>query len=149
MPEELDRKVRLAVYRHFAAAGTAPGPDELATAVGAAEPDVEASLRRLSEAHLLVLHPDGAPRIWMAQPFSAVPTAFRVEAGGRSYFGNCIWDALGIPALLAADGVVSTGCADCGEPLELRVTAGRLEDDDGVAHFAVPAAHWWEDIGHT
>src|SRR5437667_11759339 len=34
--------------------------------------------------------------LWRAAPFSAVPTAFPVKVGDRSYYGNCIWDALGI-----------------------------------------------------
>ena len=46
--------------------------------------------------------------IWMANPFSAVPTDFKVTSRGRTYFGNCIWDALGIPAILGADGLVET-----------------------------------------
>jgi hypothetical protein len=33
----------------------------------------------------------------MLNPFSAVETPHRVEAGGRSWFANCAWDALGIP----------------------------------------------------
>jgi hypothetical protein len=36
----------------------------------------------------------------MANPFSAVPTPFLVRSGDRSWYGNCIWDALGIPAML-------------------------------------------------
>ena len=133
-----DDAARLAVYRHFAEHGTAPASED----VGAE------ALQRLADARLLVLR-TGTTEILMAQPFSAVPTAFRVEVGGRSYFGNCIWDALGIPALLGSDGVVRTGCADCGDPIDLHVEDGRLVETGGVAHFAVPAARWWEDIGHT
>ena len=33
--------------------------------------------------------------------------------------------------------------------MRLRVEAGELIDGDGLAHFAVPAAHWWDDIGFT
>jgi hypothetical protein len=36
----------------------------------------------------------------MAMPLSAIPTPFQVEVGGRHFFGNCIWDALGIVAML-------------------------------------------------
>ena len=126
---------RVAIYRCFVETGRAP------------EGLPADTLWRLADERLLVLRPDGA-EIWMAQPFSAVPTPFRVECAGRSYFGNCIWDALGIPALVEADGTVCTACADCGDPLELRVEGGRLLDG-GVAHFAVPAARWWDDIGYT
>jgi hypothetical protein len=33
--------------------------------------------------------------------------------------------------------------------MELRVEGGELGEGDGVAHFAVPAARWWDDIGFT
>ena len=132
---ESDADVRVAVYRHFVETGRAPED---------VPPD---ALRRLADDRLLVLRPDSA-EIWMAQPFSAVPTPFRVECAGRSYHANCVWDALGIPALVGADGTVHAACADCGEAMELRVEGGRLLDG-GVAHFAVPAARWWDDIGYT
>jgi hypothetical protein len=32
--------------------------------------------------------------------------------------------------------------------MQLEVERGELHAD-GVAHFAVPAAHWWDDIGFT
>jgi hypothetical protein len=58
----------------------------------------------MHEAHMLVLEPTG--EILMANPFSAVPTPFLAEVGGRRWFGNCIWEALGIIATLHADGRV-------------------------------------------
>jgi hypothetical protein len=51
--------------------------------------------------------------------------------------------------MLGTDARIETTCADCGEPLELLVRGGSLEPVDWVAHFAVPAARWWDDIGHT
>ena len=42
-----------------------------------------------------------------------------------------------------------TSCPDCEEPMEFRVEGGELLSGDGVAHFAVPARHWWDDIGYT
>jgi Alkylmercury lyase len=44
----------------------------------------------------------------MANPFSAVPTAYRVHAAGQWWYGNCAWDALGICAALRTDGRVET-----------------------------------------
>jgi Alkylmercury lyase len=52
-------------------------------------------------------------------------------------------------AMLGGDGTVSTQCADCGEPMELSVQDGVLQEHEGVAHFAVPARGWWDDIGYT
>jgi hypothetical protein len=47
------------------------------------------------------------------------------------------------------DGRVETTCPDCGEPLKLEVIAGELAATEAIAHFAVPAADWWEDIVFT
>jgi hypothetical protein len=86
----------------------------------------------------------------MANPLSARPTAFRVRTvDGRSYFGTCSWDGPGVLAMLGVDGTVSTACPDCEEPLIMEIRGGELQPIDAVAHFAVPAASWWEDIGHT
>ena len=51
--------------------------------------------------------------------------------------------------MLGGTGTVSTQCADCGSQLELEVRDGVLAEPEGVAHFAVPARHWWDDIGYT
>jgi hypothetical protein len=145
----LDRDVRLAVYRKIVDKGWPPIAPEIAGGLGVATADIEASLYRLAEGHVLVLAP-GTPYVWMANPFSAIPTPFEVEVGDRRYFGNCIWDALGIPACLKTDGHIRTYCPDCSEPLSLVVRDGSLEASaEGVIHFAVPAARWWDDIGST
>ena len=48
----------------------------------------------------------------MANPFSAVPTAYRVLARDRWWYANCAWDAFGVCAALHADGRIETSCAD-------------------------------------
>jgi hypothetical protein len=145
----LDRDVRVAVYRKIVEEGQPPTAPEIAAGLEAGALDVEASLRRLADGHVLVLAP-GTPYIWMANPFSAIPTPFEVAVGDRRYFGNCIWDALGISACLDADARIRTYCPDCSEPLSLDIQDGSLESSaGGVIHFAVPAARWWDDIGST
>lgn len=85
----------------------------------------------------------------MANALSAIPTPFQVEIGGRRFFGNCIWDALGVVAMLGGAGTVTTWCPDCGEQMSVVVADNRLASGHGVVHFAVPAAQWWDDIGFT
>jgi hypothetical protein len=85
----------------------------------------------------------------MAPPLSAIPTPFRAEVGGRHFFGNCIWDALGVVAMLGGTGTVTTWCPDCHEQSSVMVADNRLASGEGVVHFAVPAARWWDDIGFT
>jgi Alkylmercury lyase len=147
--DELDLRIRNHLYASFVAGGRAHTTAETGAALGLAEPDVADAYRRLHDAHALVLHP-GTTEIRMLNPFSAVETPHRVEAGGRSWFANCAWDALGIPAALHTYGAVSSECPDCGEPLELEVRGGELvRGADLLVHFVVPARHWWDDIAFT
>jgi hypothetical protein len=96
-----------------------------------------------------VLEPD-VESIRMLNPFSVVETRHRVEADGRSWWANCAWDALGIPAALHADGRIESACPDCGQQLELEVRDGELvRGAELLVHFLVPARHWWDDIGFT
>lgn len=145
---ELDNRVRLHLYRRFIEVGAPASVAETAEALGEPEDEVARAYRRLEEGHVIVLAP-GTLNVWMANPVSAVPTPFRVETARAAFWGNCIWDALGIPAMLGVDGRISTRCPDCQEPLTLVVARGRLAEGEGVAHFAVPAAHWWDNIGYT
>jgi hypothetical protein len=145
-PSNLDGDVRLFVYRFMVDNGRPPMPVEIATGVQSNSADVEAALKRLAEAHVLVLAP-GTPYIWLANPLSALPSPYRVEAGGAKHYGICIWDALGVVAMLGDEGRVSSLCPDCGEELNLVVRKGEIEPRDYVVHYAIPAAHWWDDIG--
>lgn len=144
--QAVDTAVRLEVYRFFVDQARPPVPAGIAEAIHVDQASVEESLRRLADGHVLVLAP-GTPYIWMANPLSAIPTPFSAESSGRRWFGNCIWDALGIIAMLGGTGNVGTWCPDCRERLAVSVEDNRLSSGEGIAHFAVPAAHWWDDIG--
>lgn len=146
--EALEGRVRGHIYERFVEDGRPPLVEETAGALGVSRDEAEAAFRALEQAHVIVLAP-GTTDVWMANPFSAVPTAFPVETERGVYFGNCIWDALGIVAMLGGSGRVSTRCPDCGEQLEFRVRDRRLAPVDAVVHYAVPAGRWWENIGYT
>ena len=85
----------------------------------------------------------------MAPPFSGVPTQHRVTSAGTSYFANCAWDALGIPAALHRGATVHSRCEQSLEPLELAVSEGGPEPSAWLFHCVVPAAKWWDDIVFT
>ncbi|HEX2779371.1 MAG TPA: organomercurial lyase [Gemmatimonadaceae bacterium] len=153
---DLDARVRLAVLESFLR-GERPSVANVARDVADSEAEVGAAFERLAAGRAFLLEP-GTRDIRMAAPFSGVPTDHRVHIGGREYFANCIWDALGIPAMLAAAGRpsearVETRCLDCGAELALAVDADRVVAESPglapVAHFAVPAAGWWADIVFT
>jgi hypothetical protein len=143
--EDVDRDVRLHVFQRAATTARVPQPEEMTAALDLALPEIEASLRRLAASRLLVLAP-GTSNVWIAPPFCAVPTDFRVRADGRTYWGICIWDALGIPAALDADATITARCGDCGDELGLEIRDGQLVRSEGIVHFAVPAIRWWENI---
>jgi Alkylmercury lyase len=146
---DLDNRVRLHIYERFLAEGRPPTTVETAEALGIPTDESEAAYRRLEQGRVIVLAP-GTTNVWMANPLSAVPTRFRVVTDdGRSWWGNCVWDGLGVLAMVGSDGMVDSSCPDCGEKIELRVEDGELQPVDAVIHFAVPAARWWENIGFT
>jgi len=146
--DERDLGVRASTYRLFVELGRAPTVDEVADESGLATDEAESSWRRLHEAHALVLNP-ATDELRMLNPFSAVPTAYRVDAGGRWWYANCAWDAFGICAALHTGGRIETSCPDCGEPFGVTVCDERPDDEGLLFHCLVPAAHWWDDIVFT
>jgi len=141
-----ERAVRLFIFRHFVETANAPDLAAIARATAIAEHDVAAALRKLADQHAIVLAP-ASVSIWMAHPFSAVPTPYPVDAGGRTYWANCAWDAAGILSLIG-DGETQTLCADCGQPAGFGIQDGALVGD-GVVHFAVPPRRFWENVAYT
>ena len=123
-------RLRNEILQTFAATGSAPPVDD------------SPALRELVAAHAITLYDSGA--IFMANPFAGYEDRARVDAGGRTWWGNCPWDAYGIVAALglreatiACDGVTLT------------VQDGRARERDARFHVAVRAARWWDDIGFT
>jgi Alkylmercury lyase len=143
-----DLALRNLTYQQFVALGRAPTPDEIATAIGASSDTVWSGWQRLHDDHALVLQ-SHRREIRMANPFSAVPTAYRVFADARQWYANCAWDAFGICAALRVDGRVETSCADCSEPITVHVLDRQPDDDSLLFHCLVPAVRWWDDIGFT
>jgi hypothetical protein len=145
---ELERLVRLYVYGRFLEEAQPPSVEQTAQVLQATSAAVTLAFERLARKHILVLEENGR-EIRMAMPFSAVETPFEVRAIERSWYANCAWDALGIPAMLGCDARIITRCGDCGEPLTLAVMDGEVVGGSEVVHFAVPAIRWWEDIAFT
>ena len=143
-----DIALRNDTYRLFVSLGRAPSAEETGRSTGSPPAHVRAGWQRLHDAHALVLDATGS-EIRMANPFSAVPTAYRVHAAGRWWYANCAWDAFGVCAALHSDGRILASCPDCGEPVETAVREERPDDDALLFHCLVPAAGWWDDIAFT
>lgn len=145
-----DREVRVAITSAIRSRGAIPTIAEVAAAMGAAAPLVEASFDRMIAAHVFIPQ-RGSREIYAYDPFCVPPTDFRVRSGGREWWAICGWDALGIPAALGAAGTVDASCADCGDAISITV------DRDGSATANVPAvlnvgvraAEFWKDIYFT
>src|SRR5512144_684915 len=145
---ETDVRAKLAIYDHFAGTGSRPTAEDVAARLGVRRSEVREILARLRTQRVLVLEPDGES-IRMAPPFSGVPTQHRVTSAGVSYFANCAWDALGIPAALRRPAVVHSRCEQSLEPLELPVSEEGPAASGWLFHCVVPAAQWWDDIVFT
>ena len=132
-----DAALRARIYDQLLHTGIAPASIELGD---------DAALRRLADARVIVL--DDAGEILMAPPFSAVPTPFLVYTEKVRAFGNCIWDAMGIAAMMKTDAVIAASCGDCGASMHVDLLGGTV-DGQGIIHFAIPARRWWEDVVFT
>jgi Alkylmercury lyase len=146
---DLDTQVKLTIYEITANTGRIPNSLEISSKIGIDENDVLGVFERLHAKRLLLPEPDDPGKIRMAPPFSGVPTSFPVEANGKTYYANCVWDAYGIAAALHSDAISRASDGHTGEPLTLEVKNGRPILESYVAHFAVPAAHWWDDLIFT
>jgi hypothetical protein len=145
--EAYTETIRIAVYDHFIRMGSAPDPADLAAQLGITAAMLAASYQHLADQRALVLDADGA--IAMAIPFSATPTDVTVRGGGVTWWANCAFDGLGIPALLGSDGVVETACPQSGAPITVTVRNHQPTSGTCVLHMAVPLAQWWDNIGDT
>lgn len=146
---DLDTKVKLAIYEITAETGRVPNSQEVSRKIDVDEAEVLGAFGRLHAKRLLLPEPGDPTRIRMAPPFSGVPTKFPVEANGKQYYANCVWDAYGIAAALHSDAISRTSDGQTGEPLTLEIRNGAPGLKPYVAHFAVPAAHWWDDLVFT
>jgi hypothetical protein len=146
---DFDITVKMAIYKLTAKRGKIPNSTEVSNELGVSNEDVKDAFERLYALRLLVLEPDDRSKIRMAPPFSGIETSFRVEVDGKSYYANCVWDAFGVAAALQRDGIIYTSDGFTNEPLILEINDNKPTNSEYIAHFAVPAAHWWDDIIYT
>src|ERR1700754_2417110 len=111
---------------------------QLFEAFAAGAPLPQADYGSLAAQHVVALDEHG--EVLMAHPFANHAGGARVDAGGRTWWGNCAWDGFGIVAALGLEDATITAQG---------LTIGPGTDDDVVFHVLVPATHWWDDIGFT
>ena len=136
IPTDRDWAIRLYIYKSLVASGQAPNAREIAERFAIPELDSRRALRRLHDAHALVLQP-GGDAVLMAHPLAAAPTDYRVIVGEVTLYANCAWDSLGIPAMLEGDAAIKARHPLTADILRYSVVDGRLRGDSGLlVHFA-------------
>ena len=144
----MDWQVRSFVYARLLETGRAPDAPAIAAQFALDSHEAQEALWRLHVAHAVVLDAGGA--VLMAHPLSAVPTDYRVFAGGRWLYANCAWDSLGIPAMLGQDARIEARHPLSGETMQYAIEGGQLRGGDGLlVHFGLPFRRWYDDILET
>jgi Alkylmercury lyase len=143
----IDARLRSFVFDHLVRTGRAPLIAEMAKGLRRSLSEINLAVNQLCATHAFIRAENG--EIWRAAPFSAVPTAFTTQVGKRSWWGNCIWDALGILAAVHRDGIVLASCGCCNAGMMLHVKREIIQEKEGLIHFVVPARHWYDDIVFT
>lgn len=142
-------RIRVFIYTHIAEFGAPPTAERIADWMSLTVDNARAALEALAVNRQVILDPTSR-EIWMAGPFSAVPTRFRVHGAKASWWANCAWDMLGIPAALGLSARIDATCADCDAPMRLDVDrdTGPVAGE-GLVHILLPANRWYADIGFT
>jgi len=148
LPENILWEIRAFVYRHFADTARAPSVDETAARFALTHKQAASAYEALRDYHAFFLNP-GTHDILIANPFSGVETPFRVYLDGKTYFANCAWDSLGIPAALHTDAEIEAACSQSGQAISLQVRNGQISTSDVLAHFLVPFQYWYDDLVFT
>lgn len=150
-PNETDARLwdaRHFVYTFFAEHTIPPTVQDTARALQITVEHARALYQELNARHALLLMP-GTHTIRMANPFSGVPTGFRVQVGAKNYYANCAWDSFGIAAALHADATIDAFCSNTQEPLRFYLRAGKIFGESAVMYFRVPFANWYADLVFT
>lgn len=148
MDENLVWQGRHFVYSHFADTTRPPSVDETAVHFGISTEEASELYKELHNRHALFLDVHKVA-IRMANPFSGIPTDFKVHANGKTYFANCAWDMLGIPAALHCDAMIDAVFTESNESVGLEVKNGKVTNGDLLVHFPLAFSRWYDDLVFT
>jgi alkylmercury lyase len=97
----------------------------LIQATGFNEPKVDALLAGLTGRGLLVIE-SGSGRVVGSWGLSIMPTDHKLRIRGRELYTWCAVDAVGIPAGLGEDAIITSKCSQCGVPVRVEMVAGQV-----------------------
>ena len=141
-------QIRHFVYQHIADTTLPPTVDETAAYFNITTAEASEYYKELHNRHACFLDLETLT-IRMVNPFSGIPTDFRVHANGKTYYANCAWDMLGIPAALHTDAVIEAKLTESGESVQLEVKDGKVTNNELLVHFPLPFARWYDDLVFT
>ena len=150
-------QIRHFVYNHFVDTTLPPSVDETARHFNISIEEASTLYKELHNRHAFFLEPETLT-VRMANPFSGIPTDFKVHANGKTYYANCAWDMLGIPAALHTDTVIEAVCTESKELVKLEVKDGQIMKSRSEAkwtnhqlliHFPLTFARWYDDLVFT
>ena len=145
---EFDLKIRYQIYRSFAEECRALSYRELAEMFDVQEQVARQSLHRLHDHHMIFLELS-TDAIRMANPFSAIPTRYKVKSGQKEWWANCAWDTLGIAAALNLDVTIQAVYPDTKDTIELQVINGTAHGENHIVYFPLPCRQWYDDLAFT
>ena len=146
--EPLLWKIRTFIYDHFAETTQPPNVEETANQFSIDVSQTYSIYKRLHEHHAIILEPNSFS-IRMANPFSGIPTDFKVLAKGKTYYATCAWDMLGIPSALQVDAAIEAVCTDTRDLIHLDVRNGQISLSQAKINFPLPFSRWYEDLIFT
>ena len=146
--EDLLWQVRHFVYTHIADTTHPPSVEETATHFNIKAEEAGEIYKELNNRHSFFLEPETLT-IRMANPFSGIPTDFKVHANGKTYFANCAWDMLGIPAALHCDAIIEAVCTESNDLVQLEVKGGKVTNSELLVHFPLSFSRWYDDLVYT
>lgn len=148
MNDSLLWQIRHFVYQHFADTTHAPSVDETAAHFNISTEEATEYYTELHNRHALFLDLESMT-VRMANPFSGIPTDFKVHANGKTYFANCAWDMFGIPATLHTDAVIEAVCTESNDVVHLEIRDGQITNYELLVHYPLPFARWYDDLTFT
>ena len=148
MEDSLLWQIRRFIYQHFAETTLPPSVDVTAAHFNISTEETGEYYKELHNRHAIFLNLETLT-IRMANPFSGIPTDFKVHANGQTYYANCAWDMLGIPAALHTDAIIEAKFTESGETVHLEVKDGEVTKSELRIHFPLPFARWYDDLVFT
>jgi len=120
-PEE--KTIRLAAFYRILA-GKPASIDELALETGIAASLVSQCVGAMADRGILVTNEHRT--VTGSHGLSLIPTDHRLTINGRNIFTWCAADAVGIPAALGMDAVISSRCFLCNTPIQITMSGGEV-----------------------